>query len=304
MSVSNAFTAAGFGTGIIVPAGQSVTFEVSGTFTGQCFLERIVGGVSVIEIAQTIADTALAQATYANLSPFSQLLRWRSTVATGTATAVVDEVTGESLLKPTDVINPIDGALLIGFRDDGVNIPNLVGAGRTEGVGSKDGATVTVAESGQGAVHQTVLTLTVTPIALTDDADVGQWGTLRLYGFPAGNILVLGAVIDAILTLDDTEWTDAAEGDLALGSSPSTDASALATVLADILASTAIAAMTAQVGPIDAQSLVTGAPLAGAGGTDDDLNLNVLIDDAVAHITGTGSITGTVTITWVNLGDF
>jgi hypothetical protein len=311
MSVSNAFTAAGFGTGLLVEPGQSVTYEVSGTFTGQCFLERLIGGVSVVEIAATIADTALAEATYLNITRESQHLRWRSAIATGTATAVIDEVVGEALLKVPDIFNRRTGALLIGFRDDGVNIPNPVGAQTvsttpvtTEGIGAPNGATVAAVETGNGIVHKTVLTLTVTPITLTDDAGVGQFGGVKIYDFPAGNILVLGAVIDAIITLLSALWIDAATGDVALGSGVPADATALDATAVDMIQETAIAAMVAQVGPIDAQKALAAIPLGSAGGTDDDVNLNVRIDDDAAHVTDSGTITGTVTIHWVNLGDF
>ena len=323
MSVSNAFTAAGLGNGILVLPGQSVTYEVTGTFTGFCFLERLIKG-GVEQIAATLEDTALAAATFENTTGETQQYRWRSAVATGTATATITDVAGEAAAGLDDV-RGADGTLLLRYRDDGVEIPNLVGAGArtvtgnqddsgatvtgtpltTVGVGTKNGSTVSVVERGNGIVHKTVLTLTATPITLTDDADVGQFGGVKLYDFPAGNIKILGAVVDLILTLDDALWTDAAEGDFALGSALVDDADALDGLFIDILASTAIAALTAQVGPMQGQSAADVVPLGSAGGADDDLNLNVRIDDAAAHVTDTGStMTGTVTIAWMNLGDF
>ncbi len=150
-------------------------------------------------------------------------------------------------------------------------------------VGDKAGATVSVVEQGSAILHRSVLTLTATPITLTDDPGVGQYGTIKLYDFPAGNIVTLGAVIDAELTLNETWWVDASEGDVGLGTVATADGQALATTKQNIIATTAIAAMTAQVGPIDAQStggLSTGA----AGGTDADLILNVRIDDSALHM--------------------
>jgi hypothetical protein len=313
MSVSNVFTAAGFGNGIMVGPGQSATYAVTGTFTGTLHLERLIKG-GVFEEAVTIADTPINGTVVNRLDEPAQY-RWRSAVATGSATASVAGVAGELVGLP-DIRDPETDALLMRFRDDGIEIPALVGAHAsagatvsgtpqtTEGVGAKNGATVSVVERGNGVIHKTVLTLTATPITLTDDANVGQFGGVKIYDFPAGNILVLGAVIAAILTLVDDLWTDAAQGDVALGSGVPTDATALDGTAVDLIPETPIAAMTAQVGPIDAQSSVAGIPLASAGGTDDEANLNVRIDDAAAHITDSGLITGTVTLLWVNLGDF
>lgn len=171
------------------------------------------------------------------------------------------------------------------------------------GVGAKNGSTVTVAEYGDGNIHKTVLTLTATPITLTDDAGVGQYGGVKLYDMPAGNHLFLGAVIDADITLTGAQWVDNAAGDVGLGTTAVTDGDALATTEQNIIATTEIAAMTAQVGPINAGSADV-ATIAAAGTTDSDIYLNVRIDDNAAHTTSAGTITGTVTITWVNLGDY
>ena len=173
----------------------------------------------------------------------------------------------------------------------------------SSGLGTKNGSTVTVAEEGAGPIRKTIFTLTATPITLTDDAGVGQYGGVKLYDFPAGSIRTLGATIDANLTLVGTEWLDTAEGDVSLGTAAPASAIALATTKANILASTAIAAMVDQVGPINASSISDGG-VAAAGTTDADLYLNIRIDDNAAHITSSGTVTGTVTVFWINVGDF
>lgn len=173
----------------------------------------------------------------------------------------------------------------------------------SSGVGAKNGATVVADEAGDGIVHRTVLTLTETPITLTDYAGDGQAGGVKLYDFPAGDIHIMGAVIDADITLVGAQWVDTAQGDVGLGSVTKGDGTALVTAEQDIIATTEIAALVAQAGPINAQS-VAAKTEAKAGGTDLDLFLNVRIDDDAAHITATGTVTGTVTITWINLGDF
>ena len=126
---------------------------------------------------------------------------------------------------------------------------------------------------------------------------------MKLYDMPAGNHIFLGATIDADLTLTEAAWTDAAEGDVGLGTTAVTDGNALATTEQNIIATTAIAAMTAQVGPINAKSTAA-AVIGAAGSTDSDVYLNVRIDDAAAHTAGGGTITGTVTVLWANFGDY
>lgn len=156
----------------------------------------------------------------------------------------------------------------------------------TEGyasAGTKALATVTAEELGNSVVHRTRLTLTDTPITLTDDAGAGQYGSIELYDFPAGNVMTLGAVVDADITLNEAWWVDASPGDVGIGSAAVTDGDALATTEQNIIATTEIAALTAQAGPIDAQS--TGVMVSGAaGGTDAVAYLNIRIDDDAAHM--------------------
>jgi hypothetical protein len=172
------------------------------------------------------------------------------------------------------------------------------------GLGAKNGATVSVAEYGDGVLHKTVLTLTAMPITLTDDSTVGQFGGVKIYDMPAGNVALLGAVIDAVLTLTAADWTDAAEGDVGLGSTVVDDGDALATTEQNIVNTTAIPAMTAQVGSIDAMSNgASGGVVVGTTASPADIFLNVRIDDAAAHITDGGFITGTVTLLWSKVGD-
>ena len=57
-------------------------------------------------------------------------------------------------------------------------------------VGTKNGSTVTVVEYGNGILHQTVLTLTATPLTLRNTQ---QGQGVKVYDFPAGGITILGA---------------------------------------------------------------------------------------------------------------
>ncbi len=215
---------------------------------------------------------------------------------------VLDDVTPGTNAASKAVVAGVDGK--IGATTFDGAITTEVAGITTVGIGAKDGETVAAVEQGcSGVIHKTVLTLTNTPIVLTDDAGQGQYGSIKLYDMPAGNNVFLGATIDADLTLTDEAWTDAAEGDVGLGTTAVTNGDALATTEQDIIATTAIAAMTAQSGPIDASSASIGI-FGAAGAADTDIYLNVRIDDAEAHNTDGGTITGTVTLVWANFGDF
>ena len=104
------------------------------------------------------------------------------------------------------------------------------------------GGVGTVAESNP-QLHRSVITFSGDPVLFEDDADTGQYGALTLYTFPLANITVLGAVVDLELTLTETWWTDAAEGNVGLGTAAVSDASGLGTTTEDLIADTDIAAL-------------------------------------------------------------
>jgi len=164
-------------------------------------------------------------------------------------------------------------------------IGQLGGSGGDDGAvaaGAGAGSGVSANEDGNSAVHRTELTLTAAPVVFTDDPGVGQFSATKIYDFPAGNVVILGAVVDADLTLTEAFWVDTKEGDVALGSALAANGDALATTEQDIIPTTQVAALVDQAGPINAQSTAAFFS-AVAGGTDLDLNLNIRIDDDAAH---------------------
>lgn len=192
------------------------------------------------------------------------------------------------------------------FRANRLIVPELL---TTYGNGAKNGATVSALERGDGVVHQTVLTLAATPLTIADDAGVAQYGGVKIYDFPAGSIMTLGAVIDAAVTLGSTGTiTDTWAGGVALGTETATTGATLTGTEADVMPEVDVAAATAKVAAIDAVCVATALTESGARwldgtGTAKDLYLNLVVDDHASHTAGTGTISGTVTITWVNLGD-
>ncbi len=287
-SVTKSFTAAGASELLSVEPGQSVSYSVSGTFTGKVRLERSSSPTAFFEDFVVGDDDAGFSGVAINTTPAAQWFRFRaSTLDSGTADCSVEDVA-----QNTTTLE--DGMLVVGAEPV-----------TTAGLGAKSGATVDVSENGDGIVHRTTLTLNSTPITLTDDAGQGQYGAVKVYDFPAGNILVLGAVVDASLILVGAQWADTAQGDVGLGTTAVDNGDALATTEQNVIATTPIAAMVAQAGPIDCQSAAAGIPLAKAGDTDSDLYLNVRIDDDAAHTTQAGNLlSGQITLVWINLGDF
>jgi hypothetical protein len=179
----------------------------------------------------------------------------------------------------------------------------------TVGVGAKNGSTVQVQEKGAGLVHQTVLTCTATPITISDDAGVAQYGGVKVYDLPLGAIMTQGAVVSGILTAGVTGTIiDNWDGDVALGTATATTGATLTGTEADILQSVAVSAGASdKLGVVQAVSVATALTESGARwhdgtGTAKDVFLNFVIDDDATHTAGTATFTGTITLTWVNLG--
>ena len=182
----------------------------------------------------------------------------------------------------------------------------------TSGIGAvAASATTAVTEYGDGVFHKTLLTCTAFDLGTAgDEAGVGQYMGAKLYDFPEGQIVTLGAVIDGSITLA-APAIDAWDGDIALGTAAPTEHAAglVAASTGRFLQSTATTQAAAKVANVDAIMVATGLTESGARWTDGtatalDLFMNLLIDDNVAHDNSiTGTFTGTVQILWTNLGD-
>jgi hypothetical protein len=177
------------------------------------------------------------------------------------------------------------------------------------GAGTANGATVSAVESGIGPVHKTVLTLAATPISIADEAGQGQYGGVKIYDFPAGLIMPLGAVVDASVTLGTTgtiinTW----DGSIALGVEVVADHQDAANKRGQVMPAVAVTQAVAKVAVAKAVSVATNLTESGARHLDGtstaiDLYLNLLVTDEATHTAGTGTISGTVTFHWINLGD-
>ena len=195
-----------------------------------------------------------------------------------------------------------------GFPGQFAPLPGRVVFGQT--AGAKNGSTVTAAEYFDGTVHKTVLTLTATPITITDDAGVAQYGGAgKIYDFPAGNIAFIGTTVTGNLTLGTTGTIiNTYTGVVSVGSATATTGATLVSTEADIMQSNAITQAAAKVAAVAAKSKatqLTESAITHIDGTATavDAYLNFAIADDVTHTSGTGTFTGTVTISWINTGD-
>jgi hypothetical protein len=178
----------------------------------------------------------------------------------------------------------------------------VIGNLSSTAAGTKNGTTVAAAES-YPVLHTTVLTLTATPVTVTDDPGVAQYGgTGKIYSFPEGLVGIQGCVVAGALTLGTTGTIiDAFTGVTALGTATASTGSTLTGAEADIMASNAVGAATSKVATIDGAS--TTLPVLDGTAAAKDVYLNFAIADDATHTSGTGHFTGTVTINWVKLGD-
>lgn len=165
----------------------------------------------------------------------------------------------------------------------------------------------TAVETFDGTTHQTVITLTLTganDLDLSGAADNGIG--VQVYQFPAGRINILGSVIDATVVTNlvynasandvfnvgagSVSATQAAEGDLT-----ATEVDLLPKVVLDTVSNT-VATFQWE------SALAAGAQFDGtATALKAFINAAVLNASTTADVTL--AITGTWTITWVNLGD-
>ena len=182
------------------------------------------------------------------------------------------------------------------------------GTGRfrtTEAVGAKNGSTVTATEYGIGPVHQTLLTLAATPLTMTDAA---QGAGVKIYDFPEGRILVLGATGTMAFTTTSTlasTLNASVTANWGVGTVVQVNGT-LATTEQNLIPTTNCTASAT----INVAGSTTSAPLAVSAqfeGTttpvDAYLNIGVATStdiDGDATVTATG----TVNLTWIKLGDY
>jgi hypothetical protein len=177
----------------------------------------------------------------------------------------------------------------------------------SSGVGAASGTGVAATETGNGAVHKTVLTFTDVAIPLTDVAVTVAYGGLKVYDFPAGALLFMGASANLAVTKSSAGVNDDWDGDFGLGTVTASNNATLSSTEQDLIPSTATPQAVAGATTATGESTSTEACKVFDGtATAKDAFLNFLVDDADQDVTGTACnliINGTITLVWSNLGD-
>lgn len=175
----------------------------------------------------------------------------------------------------------------------------------SKNVGAASVGTVTARELGDGTIHQTVLKLDSVPQTVVNGTE--YQGT-KIYDFPEGRIYV----ISCVATLQQTTTSVLAStlnasstGAIGLGT-VTASATTLATTMVDLLPSTAFTSSAT----INVAGTAVSAPLAAAAVFDGTTTAkDMYLNTAFATTTdvdadATQTISGTITITWVFLGDY
>lgn len=175
----------------------------------------------------------------------------------------------------------------------------------TANVGAVAGLGVTATEYGEGTIHRTRINLVTVTVPLVDEAGVVAYGSLKIYDFPEGAILLLGAITDLDVTKSSAGVSDTWDGDIALGSVAAANDADLTGTEADIMAKSATPQATA--GATTANSANAALTLLDGTTAAKDCFVNLLVDDADHDVTGTPCnlvLNGTITLVWIKLGDY
>lgn len=172
------------------------------------------------------------------------------------------------------------------------------------------GATTLAGVANAGAVVdesvgtiRTTLKLSNQVITMTDAAAAGCHGSVKLYDFPACNLLFLGATCDLTVTAGTGGIADTAAVVAAIGTAAVSTADAtLTTTEADLIPSTA-ATLTAGAGAAKGKTLTAGVVVFDGTTTAKDAYLNFAVPDAGSTGNDTLIVSGTITLVWSNLGD-
>lgn len=154
-----------------------------------------------------------------------------------------------------------------------------------------------------GGSIRTVLKLDKLVITMTDATTAGCHGFVKLYDFPACNLLFLGATCDLSITAGTGGIADTAAVVAAIGTAQVATADAtLTTTEADLIPSTA-ATLTGGIGAAKGKTVTAGVAVFDGTATAKDAYLNFAVPDAGSTGNDTLIISGTIVLVWSNLGD-
>lgn len=153
-----------------------------------------------------------------------------------------------------------------------------------------------IENAGIGPIRQIVITVSSLPVTLTDDGTTGS-GSVEILNFPAGLVYVIGSVCS--LTFSVGTYTDA-NFIAALGSAAAAADATLSSTEANFIPSTA-AALTSGAGTFTGKATAVSGILDGTS-TAAKMYLNIASSSNPGG-NQTGTVSGTITMTYVILGD-
>ena len=169
-------------------------------------------------------------------------------------------------------------------------------------VGTGVTATVTATET-YGGVHKTVLTLADVPISVTDlTGTTNSCGGTQIYDFPAGEIYILGFMVDNFDFETNSVIDDGHGGDFAFGTTVGTGPDLTGTEIDMTDAKVSIDPIQTAVDAVTEFDDIGESRFDGTA-TAKDLYVNLLIDGGDIDADTTNTVDATVTIHWINLGD-
>lgn len=296
--LSNTFSDAGTSAALQFKKGDVFTYtvDVSNDFDGVLYL-RSTGNQQQYNLTQISADATAVVVEVAADGSYDFKCEYADGEVALTGTAAVSISYQDKVLYE---VKDLSGAPKMQLTKSGLKI---YGSQTEDGVGATNGATVSVVEKGNAVIHQSVISLASTPVTVANTTGA-SFGNLKIYDLPAGRILVLGVTANLSFDWSASDIVATGSGDFSLGTTGTSDATLDGTDV-DLLPSTA---MTDPF--VDGVGVGTGALAASAQfdgtSTAKDVYLNMIIDDADVDDAASDDVlvTGTVTITWINLGDY
>ena len=183
---------------------------------------------------------------------------------------------------------------------------NLVELAGTTGAGAIVANKCTASEGGNSALHQTTLTLTLTGANDLDLADGADHGTgVQIYDFPAGRIHIIGVTINASVVCNNAFNADPNDiFYLGCGTVTAGDEGTLAGTEQNLIPVTTIDTVGNTTLTNDWHAALAADAVFDGTGTAVDLFVNAAVANTATTKAVTIAITGTMTITWINLGDY
>ena len=175
----------------------------------------------------------------------------------------------------------------------------------TGSVGTVGGTNITVAETGNKAMHKSVFTLAAHPLTVTDAGANGGHGTTVMYTFPEGHIRIISSHANlTVFSAQGSAKADSGVIDVGVGTTATaTDNEALATTEQDIV--NKLEDTLDGSGDLSATkngTLATSVNFDGSASAT-TLNFNAAITAATISATEVFDVTAVVSVYWINLGD-